>query len=369
MAVTGIQERPTFLQRVHVDLPLVFGLLMLAVLGTIVLYSAGGHDEEMLMRHLLRLSIAFAVMFALAQVQPRHLFYWTPWLYGLGLVLLVATLVFGDVGKGAQRWLSIGPLNFQPSELVKISVPMMVAYYFSDKVLPPKIVPVLVAIVLAIVPTVLVAKQPDLGTSLLIGCSGGFVILLTGLRWRVVAVFGALIAACAPLLWFVMHDYQRKRVLTFLDPENDPLGSGYHIIQSKIAIGSGGLYGKGWLNGTQSQLDFVPERSTDFIFAVFAEEFGLFGVVVLVSCYLFVIFRGMYIAVYAQELYGRLVVGSLMLTFFVYVFVNIGMVTGMLPVVGLPLPLISYGGTSLVTVMAAFGIVMSIHTNRRLLSA
>jgi rod shape determining protein RodA len=366
--VDGIREQSGLAQRLHMDVPLLLGLLALATVGLVVMYSVDGGDGRLMTRHAMRLLIAFAVMFVLAQINPRHLFHWTPWLYLLGLILLIAVLVFGDVGKGAQRWLRIGPLNFQPSELSKLTVPLMVAYFFTDKSLPPRVLPVLGAVGLALLPTFLVIRQPDLGTALLIGCSGAFVMFLTGLRWSVIAVFAGLLAASAPLLWFTMHDYQRSRVLTFLNPEQDPLGAGYHIIQSKIAIGSGGIYGKGWLNGTQSQLDFVPERSTDFVFAVFGEEFGLMGAMVLIALYLFVIFRGLYIAVSAQELFGRLIAGGLVLTFFVYVFVNIGMVSGLLPVVGLPLPLVSYGGTALVTVMASFGIVMSVHTHRRLLS-
>ena len=367
IVATAIEDRRTLLQRVHIDFPLLIGLLALAVVGMIVLYSAGGNDPQLVTKHGVRLLIAFGLMLVLAQVNPRHLYHWTPWLYLLGLFLLGAVLLIGE-GKGAQRWLRFGPFNFQPSELVKITVPMMIAYYFADKTLPPRFVPVVLACFLVLIPTVLVARQPDLGTALLIGCAGAFVLFLTGLKWRVMGAFLVMICASAPALWFLMHEYQQRRVLTFLDPEQDPLGAGYHIIQSKIAIGSGGVYGKGWLNGTQSQLEFVPERSTDFVFAVIGEEFGLLGLVILVALYLFIIFRGLFIAVYAQELFGRLVAGSLILTFFVYVFVNMGMVSGMLPVVGLPLPLISYGGTALVTVLASFGILMSIHTHRRLLS-
>jgi rod shape determining protein RodA len=253
--------------------------------------------------------------------------------------------------------------------MLKICVPMMVAYYVGGRPLPPSFMRILVAGVLVIVPTLLIARQPDLGTALLIACSGIFVLLLGGISVRLIAACAVLASAGAPVLWYFMHDYQRQRVLTFLDPEQDPLGSGYHIIQSKIAIGSGGTYGKGWLNGTQSQLDFLPERSTDFIFAVFSEEFGLAGVLLLIASYLAVVFRGLFIATQAQDSYSRLLAGSLVLTFFVYVFVNIGMVSGILPVVGLPLPMLSYGGTSLVTVMAAFGILMSVHTHRRLISA
>jgi rod shape determining protein RodA len=366
--VDGIREQPGIAQRIHIDIPLLLGLLALAFVGLGVMYSVDGGDGPLMARHGMRLLIAFTVMFVLAQINPRHLFHWTPWLYLLGLILLIAVLVFGDVGKGAQRWLQVGPINFQPSELSKLTVPLMVAYFFAGKSLPPRLLPVIGAVGLALIPTVLVIRQPDLGTALLIACSGAFVMFLTGLRWSVIAASAGLVAACAPLFWFTMHDYQRGRVRTFFDPEQDPLGAGYHIIQSKIAIGSGGVYGKGWLNGTQSQLDFVPERSTDFVFAVFGEEFGLMGAIVLIALYLFVIFRGLYIAVTAQELFGRLIAGGLVLTFFVYVFVNIGMVCGLLPVVGLPLPLVSYGGTALVTVMASFGIVMSVHTHRRLLS-
>lgn len=356
------------LQRLHIDLPLMVGLLFLSGIGLVVLFSAGGQDLQIVLRQGVRLLVAFGVMLAVAQVSPRIFLNWTPWLYALGIALLIAVLFIGDVGKGAQRWLSLGPINFQPSELVKVTVPMMLAYYFAARTLPPITWRIFVGGLLVIVPAVLVARQPDLGTALLVGCSGAFVLFLSGMRWRLLGVLVLLVSASAPLVWIQMHDYQRQRVLTFLDPETDPLGSGYHIIQSKIAIGSGGLYGKGWLNGTQSQLDFLPERSTDFVFAVFSEEFGLLGVISLLSVYLFIVYRGLYIAVQAQDTFSRLVAASLTLTFFVYLLVNIGMVNGLLPVVGLPLPLISYGGTSLVTIMATFGLLMSVHTHRRLIA-
>jgi rod shape determining protein RodA len=302
-----------------------------------------------------------------AQVSPRTLHFWTPWLFGIGVTLLIAVLVFGE-GKGAQRWLDLGVVRFQPSEMLKLVVPMMVAWYLADAALPPRARYVLVSLVIIMVPVLLIAKQPDLGTSLLLFSSGIFVLLLSGIRWRF--VFGAMLLALAtaPALWYVMHDYQKRRVLTFLNPENDPLGSGWHIVQSKIAIGSGGIYGKGWLNGTQSHLEFLPERSTDFIFAVYGEEFGLLGILVLLILYLYIIGRSLYIATRAQDTFGRLLAGSLAITFFFNIFVNIGMVTGLLPVVGLPLPLISYGGTSMVTLMIAFGIIMSVHTHRKLLA-
>jgi rod shape determining protein RodA len=363
-----MQEQRRILQRFHVDLPLLIGLAALSGIGLVVLYSAGGESTALVIRQAIRISIAFAVMLVLAQIAPRHLFQWSPWLYVIGLLLLIVVLYFGEATQGAQRWLRFGPLNFQPSELAKLTVPLMVAYFFADRSIPPRTLQVVFAALIAVVPTLLIIRQPDLGTALLIACSGGFVLFLAGLRWRL--ILGLLIAsaASAPAMWHLLHDYQRRRVLTFFDPEQDPLGAGYHIIQSKIAIGSGGVYGKGWLNGTQSQLDFLPERSTDFIFAVFSEEFGLLGIITLVALYLFVVFRGLVIAVQAQNSFERLLAGSLTLTFFIYVFVNIGMVSGMLPVVGLPLPLLSYGGTSLVTVMAGFGILMSIQTHKRLLS-
>jgi rod shape determining protein RodA len=359
--------KPSLLRRVHLDLPLLLGLLLVSMLGLIVLYSAGGQDMDLIVRQVVRLAIAYAVLLLLAQVPPHHLQLWTPWLFAIGLGLLVAVLVAGDVGKGAQRWLDLGLFRFQPSEMMKITVPMMVAWYFADQSLPPRFGRLLVAGVLIVVPVLLIAKQPDLGTALLVGSAGVFVLFLAGLRWRLIGLGALAGAALAPALWLVMHDYQRRRVLTFLNPETDPLGAGYHIIQSKIAVGSGGIYGKGWLNGTQSQLEFLPERSTDFIFAVLGEEFGLAGIALLLAVYLFIVLRGLFIALQAQDTFTRLLAGSLSLTFYVYFVVNTGMVTGLLPVVGLPLPLVSYGGTSMVTLMAGFGILMSVHTHRKLL--
>ena len=356
------------LQKFHIDLPLLVGLLVLAGTGLFVLYSAGDQNMDLVTRQGIRLLIAFAVMFMIAQLSPDSIQHWSPWLFGLGLIMLVAVLAVGDVGKGAQRWLDLGLFRFQPSEIMKIAVPMMIAWYLAEAALPPARLRLFIAVVILITPTLLVAKQPDLGTSLLIASSGIFVLLLAGMRWRL--VFGALLllAVSAPLVWnYLLHDYQRQRILTFLTPENDPLGAGYHIIQSTIAIGSGGTYGKGWLNGTQSHLDFLPERSTDFVFAVFSEEFGFLGILLLLGLYSFIIGRGLYIAAQAQDTFCRLLAGSITLTFFVYVFVNIGMVSGLLPVVGVPLPLVSYGGTSIVTLMAAFGILMSIQTHRKLI--
>ncbi|MDH5396393.1 MAG: rod shape-determining protein RodA [Gammaproteobacteria bacterium] len=358
------------LYRLHIDLPLWIGIMLLAMMGMVVLYSAGDKSIDLLNRQMVRLFLAFIVMIAVAQINPGTLKHWAPWIFGIGLLMLVAVLLLGEIGKGAQRWLNLGIFRFQPSELMKIAVPVMAAWYLAEAPLPPRGTRLFIASVIVIVPTLLIAKQPDLGTALLIASSGIFVLLLSGLRWKLILSVLTLMAASAPIFWnYLLHDYQRQRILTFINPETDPLGSGYHIIQSTIAIGSGGIYGKGWLNGTQSHLDFLPERSTDFIFAVFSEEFGFLGILLLLAIYIAVISRGIIIAVNAQDTFSRLVAGSLTLTFFVYVFVNIGMVSGILPVVGLPLPLISYGGTSMVTIMAAFGILMSIQTHRKLVSS
>jgi rod shape determining protein RodA len=359
--------RPGPLARLHLDLPLLLALLALCGAGLVVLYSATDQSAGQVERQAIRLGIAFAMMLGVAQVPPPQLRRWSPPLYVAGVLLLVAVLVMGEVGKGAQRWLDLGLVRFQPSEVLKLAVPMMIAWSLSRRPLPPRLPDVLWAALLTALPVLLIARQPDLGTSLLVASAGIMVLFLAGLGWRLILALGALAAAAAPLLWLMMRDYQRQRVLTFLDPESDPLGAGYHIIQSQIAIGSGGLDGKGWLHGTQSHLEFLPERSTDFIFAVIGEEFGLSGIVLLLALYLFIILRGLWISAHARDGYGRLLAGSLSMVFFVYLFVNTGMVVGLLPVVGVPLPLISYGGTSLVTIMAGFGILMSIHTHRNVL--
>jgi rod shape determining protein RodA len=360
------QKYRTLWQRLHIDLPLLSGILALMTLGLFVVYSAGGQENAILIRHIKRISVALFVMFAVAQIPPLSYRKWAVPVFILGLLLLTAVLLFGHVGKGAQRWLDLGFTKFQPSEIMKLVVPIMIAWYVSQYDLPTKISRIIIAFILVLIPTLLIAKQPDLGTSLLIASSGIFVIFLAGASWKLIGICGGLASAFAPILWmFLMKPYQKQRVLTFLDPEKDPLGSGYHIIQSKIAIGSGGLQGKGWLQGTQSQLEFLPERHTDFIFAVFSEEFGLVGVGILLTVYLAIVMRGLWIAVNAQHAFTKLLAGSLTLTFFVYVFVNIGMVSGLLPVVGVPLPLVSYGGTSMVTLMAGFGMLMAISTHRR----
>lgn len=357
-----------WLQNTHLDGLLMLGLLALLTVSMVVLYSSGGEDIGLSIRQAVRMSIAFVVLFIAAQIHPDRLRDLAYWMYGVGLLLLIAVLLFGDIGKGAQRWLDLGFMRFQPSEIMKIAVPLLVATYLSERPLPPSFLRIITALVIIAIPTVLIAKQPDLGTAMLIASAGMVVIFLAGISWKLILSFVAILAAAAPLLWFNMHSYQQRRVLTFLNPENDPLGAGYHIIQSKIAIGSGGLNGRGWLQGTQSHLEFLPERSTDFIFAVIAEEFGLIGVVLLIMLYLLITVRGLFIASQAQTSFGSLLAGSLAITFLVYVFVNVGMVTGLLPVVGVPLPLVSYGGTSMVTLLAGFGILMSIHTHRRMMS-
>ncbi|MCK5480659.1 MAG: rod shape-determining protein RodA [Gammaproteobacteria bacterium] len=354
--------------RLHLDTPLLITLICVSVLGLMILYSASGGDISLVKRQLIRLGLAYTGMFIVAQIHPRLLQRLTPWIFVAGVLLLLAVLLGGEASGGAQRWLNLYVIRFQPSEMMKLAVPMMVAWYLADGRLPPNRWQLLGSATLIAVPMLMTARQPDLGTAMLIGSAGFFALFLAGLQWRLLGFLAVMAGAMAPLLWHFMLDYQRQRVITFLSPEKDPLGTGYHIIQSKIAIGSGGLFGKGWLNGTQSQLNFLPERSTDFIFAVLGEEFGFFGILLLFSFYIIIVVRGIMIAIQAQDTYTRLLAGSLSMTFFVYVIINTGMVTGLLPVVGLPLPMISYGGTSIVTLMAGFGILMSIQTHRKLLS-
>lgn len=355
------------LRKLHIDVPLFITLFLAAMVSFVILYSAGSQNMGILMRQAARVGLAFGLMTLLAHVNPYQFKRYSAVLFALGILLLIAVLIMGQIGKGAQRWLDLGFFRFQPSEMIKITTPMMIAWYLAEHPLPPKWKQLCIAAVLIVIPTLLIAKQPDLGTALLVASSGAGVLFFAGLSWLFILVVIAVLASLTPVVWHLMHDYQRDRVLIFLNPESDPMGRGYHIIQSKIAIGSGGIYGKGWLGSTQSELDFLPESSTDFIFAVFAEEFGLFGCIGLLILYLLIIGRCLYIASQAQDTYSRLLAGSLSFTFFVYVFVNIGMVIGVLPVVGVPLPLISYGGTSIVTLLSGFGILMSIHTHRKLL--
>lgn len=350
--------------QLHIDAPLIGGVLLLCAVGLIILYSASDHSTETVARQAIRMGLGLAAMIAVAQISPLRLARWSPLIYAVGMALLVATTIVGT-GRGAHRWLELGPLRFQPSEIMKIGVPLTVAWFLSDKLLPPRPALVAVALLLIAVPTGLIVEQPDLGTAILVMATGMLVLFFAGISWRLIGIAAAACVVLAPIAWFTMHDYQRQRIVTLLDPAADPLGAGYHIIQATIAVGSGGWSGKGWLNGTQSHLEFVPERATDFIFAVYCEEFGLLGVLVLLAAYLLVLMRGIAIASHAQDGFSRLVAASLIFTLFIYIFVNMGMVTGQLPVVGVPLPLISYGGTSLVTIMIGLGILMSIQTHRR----
>ena len=361
-----LTEKLSLGQKLHIDMPLIGGLLAALALSLIVLYSASGQHYEMLLRQMLRTAISFVFMIVIAQINPRIFERWGWVLFIFCIILLIGVELFGVISKGAQRWLDIGFMRIQPSEFLKIAMPIMIASVISKEAIPPRFFRVVWAFILLLGPTLLIAIQPDLGTAILVATSGLFVIFLGGLSWWWIFSGVLLAGALIPVMWFyLMHDYQKQRVLTLLNPESDPLHTGYHIIQSKIAIGSGGVYGKGWLHGTQSQLDFLPEPHTDFIFAVFSEEFGMVGFFLLMAIYLYIIFRCLYISLRAQSTYERLLGGAISLTFFFYIFVNIGMVSGLLPVVGVPLPLISYGGTSMVTLSAGFGILMGIHTHNR----
>jgi rod shape determining protein RodA len=350
----------------HIDAFLLTTAMLLLGVGLMTLYSASEQNVARVTGQLMNIGMAFAVMWVAANVPPHILKSCAAPAYVAGIILLVAVDLFGEIVNGAQRWLNIGITRIQPSELMKIAVPLMLAWYFDRHEATLRLKHFAIGAALLIVPVGLIAKQPDLGTAILILASGFYVIFLAGLSWTI--LFGLLVAGCAslPVLWSVMHDYQKRRILTLIDPSQDPLGAGYHTIQSTIAVGSGGISGKGWLNGTQTHLDFLPERTTDFIFAVFSEEFGFVGNGLLLCLFLLVIGRGLVIASGAPSLFARLIAGSIALSFFTYAFVNMGMVSGILPVVGVPLPLISYGGTALVTLFLGFGILMSIRTNRRL---
>jgi rod shape determining protein RodA len=356
----GLTER--FLETV--DLPLLIALLALCGIGLAVLHSAGGERVDLLYPQAARFSVGLLAMMALAQIPPAKLRLWTPWLFAATLILLALVPVFGT-GRSGRHWLNLGVIYLQPSELMKLTVPMMAAWYLHRAVLPPRWGALAAAGVIVGLPVGLIMLQPDLGTAVLVAASGGFVVFLAGLQWWRIALLVAPVLAVLPIAWQFLQDYQRKRILTFLDPEADPLGAGWNIIQSKIAVGSGGLAGKGWGEGSQAKLDFLPEQTTDFIFAVLAEEFGWFGVAVTLGLFLFVVGRCLWIAMDARETYARLLAGALGLAFFVYVFVNGGMISGLLPVVGVPMPLLSYGGTSAVTLLAGFGMVMAVRAHRR----
>ncbi len=350
------------------DIWLLIGLFAITGYGLLVLYSASGGSERMFTNRVIQVCLGLGVMFVMAMFPPRFYEKVSPYLYIVCIILLVLVDVAGEISKGAQRWLNLGFIRFQPSEIAKLSVPLMVATYLGKRSLPPDFRDTAIALAMIIVPTLLVAAQPDLGTSILVCAAGLFVLFLAGLSWKLIGAGVVFLAGFIPIMWFfLMHDYQKTRVMTLIDQEKDPLGAGYHIIQSKIAIGSGGIEGKGWMEGTQSQLEFLPEPHTDFIFAVLSEEHGMIGVLILLAIYLFIIARGLIIGAKSGTAFGRILSGGTSLLFFVYVFVNIGMVSGILPVVGVPLPLFSYGGTSYVTLMAAFGLMMSsyVHRERR----
>jgi rod shape determining protein RodA len=353
----------------HIDRHLLAAVAALMLVGLITLYSASGESLARVAAQLANIVIALCVMWLAANIPPHYLQRLALPVYLVGLILLFAVAGFGEVINGARRWLHVGVTRIQPSELMKVAVPMALAWYFNYYEERLRLKDFAVAAVMLVVPVLLIAKQPDLGTALLITAAGFYVIFLAGLSWKILLGLTVAMFASLPLLWSVMHDYQRQRILTLLDPSQDPLGAGYHTIQATIALGSGGFFGKGWLNGTQAHLDFLPERSTDFIFAVFSEEFGLFGNLVLVTLFLFVIGRGIFISFNASTLFTRLLAGAITLTFFTYVFVNMGMVSGILPVVGVPLPLVSYGGTSLVSILFGVGMLMSIHTHKRLVKS
>ena len=360
-------RQPSAAMRFHIDTPLLLLLMALTVYGLFVLYSASGQSMGAVIRQGRYFLVAYAIMILGAQVSLQRYMRWAPWLYLIGIGTLVAVMLVGVGAKGAQRWLEIGGFRFQPSEIMKLVVPMAVAWYLADRILPPRFFYIMGGLFLLGLPAVLILQQPDLGTALLIAASGVFVLFMAGIGWRYMfGAVGLVVASAWPAWMFVLKDYQKQRILTMLNPESDKLGAGWNIIQSKTAIGSGGWQGKGWMKGTQSQLDFLPESHTDFIIAVLAEEHGLRGVLILMSIYLLILLRGFWIGVRAQTSFGRMMAGSVTLTFFVYIFVNMGMVAGLLPVVGVPLPLVSAGGTSVVTLMAGFGILMAVSTEKRM---
>jgi len=365
---SGISLKPLGSSRLVIDPSLLLLTVVICCIGLVVLYSATNESNTLLVRQSVRFAVAFAAFLVASQVPPDALRLWTPWIFCLALGLLLLLMAMGSASQGANRWLDFGVFQFQPSELMKLAVPMAVAWFMSERRLPPTLGQLLVLLSIVLVPTLIIADQPDLGTAVLVLAAGALTIMLAGIGLRVLLgiVFAA--AVSVPLLWNYMLPYQRSRVFTFFNPESDPLGAGYNIIQSKIALGSGGLFGKGWLNGTQAHLEFLPERSTDFIFAVMGEEFGLLGLLLLLILYLALVARGLYISYQAQDTFTRLLAGGLSLTFFFYVFVNAGMVCGLLPVVGVPLPLVSAGGTSMVTLMVGFGMLAAINGHRKLLA-
>ena len=353
----------------HIDSFLMACLLFTMLVGLFVLYSASGQSISRISAQLINIAVALVVMWLAANIQPQLLERIAVPAYVIGVILLIGVALFGDISHGARRWLNLGITKIQPSEIMRIALPMMLAWFFAKREASLRMSDFAIAALLLIIPVGLIAKQPDLGTALLITASGFYVLFLAGLSWRFLIGGIVTIGALMPIFWSMLHDYQRKRIEILIDPTQDPLGAGYHTIQATIALGSGGVTGKGWLNGTQAQLDFLPERTTDFIFAVFGEEFGMIGNIMLLTLFSLIIIRGIIIASQAKSTFTRLLAGSITLTFFTYAFVNVGMVSGVLPVVGVPLPLISYGGTSMVTLLLGFGILMSIQTHKKLVAS
>ncbi len=367
-----IHNKPVYrftAKALHLDFPLLGLLLVLITFGLLILYSASNANTGMIMRQSVRLIVATLIMIVLGFIPPHKYKIWTPWIYSFGLGLLIAVMLMGKIGKGAQRWLELGLFRFQPSEIMKLAVPMMAAWFFDRQSHPSSLKSILIAAAIIFVPALLIAKQPDLGTAIMVSAAGLCVVFLAGIRFKVIVLIALIIGSTIPVVWHVMHDYQKQRIYTLLDPEQDPLGAGYHIIQSKIAIGSGGLIGKGWQEGSQSHLNFLPEHATDFIFAVSGEEFGFAGGFAIIAMIVLISLRSLNIASNAQTTFTRLLAASLAMTFFLSGFVNIGMVMGIIPVVGIPLPLVSYGGTAMVTFLASFGILMSISSHRILFNS
>ncbi|HAH70233.1 MAG TPA: rod shape-determining protein RodA [Succinivibrionaceae bacterium] len=359
-------DRRSFFYRCHIDAPLLCGLIALMLLSLFVLWSASGQDPDMLMRKCLHTAAAVVTMITVAQIPPKYFIKVSVYAYVVGIVLLVMVELFGDISKGAQRWLNLGFIRVQPSEIFKVVMPLTIAAFLSRAPLPPRTLNTVLASAILGAPTALILMQPDLGTAGLVAVSGFIAIFIAGLSWWWIILGMLLAAAALPVMWnFVLHDYQKQRVLTLLDPSSDPLGAGYHIIQSKIAIGSGGIYGKGFLQGSQSQLDFLPEPHTDFIFAVLSEETGLIGFTILMGLYAVILWRCIVITLHSSENFNRILTGAFTFTFMFYIFVNIGMVSGILPVVGVPLPFVSYGGTAMITLSISFGIIMSLHTHKK----
>ena len=372
MIASLLKKLVIFYKFFKIDTPLLILLILLSSFGLLILYSSSGGSLSLVYRQMVHLGLATSVMLIIAQIPPIIMLRFAPILMLLGVFQLILVLFFGSSGGGAQRWLDLGFVRFQPSELMKIIVPMTIAAILSEKTLPPRAFPVIISLITIATVVILIARQPDLGTSLLIGASGVYVLLFSGFRvmlvkniWLNLIILSSALTGSLYFAWnYLLIAYQKRRILTLFNPESDPLGSGYHIIQSKIAIGSGGFTGKGIVRGSQSQLDFVPEQSTDFIFSVLAEELGFLGFILLILIYALIIYRCMSLSLKCEDNFSRLLGASLTFVFFTYIFVNIGMVSGLLPVVGVPLPLVSYGGSSLITLMASFGIIMSIHKHK-----